>query len=520
MGGYTIVPPSGSSGYSIVPPNQAAPPPTAQTASAAPSQDAGGWQDMVKNWVVDPAKTLGREVSSVGQTIAGAPGAISHAFTDPETIDEQAIAGGRKMPTDGLAGGLSRVGLGMERLTIGPLRTAGEWYSDAAKGNVPNAYEQALDVAPEAMGQGAGAVVGQKVSQSVAVDLPKTATEFFRRATSLNEVTKAGAGLYQGPIQRTIQTLRGAIQNEGAKTLNQAIEADKAAQTVQGRGTISAAPAIAEAAKAIEETGHIPTQQTRGILNRLNSQSVMTLEDAKNLRSDIGGAASRADRTGNAKLGKILWTAYDEVGNGMADRVQELQGTREPFDHYNNEFRAYYELNKGATGDVLDPLQDRHDAIPKLKNFSQADLTEVKEQMSQYGLNPKDLEKAQSDAKALVSAHDSISGKYNKSLYRLVLGGTGAAIALPLSVYAAARGAGLYGMAPMLLASYIGSKTAGLGDQMKAGEILRRLNVDPDSSKLFQVRNPVEGPKTFNYPDQDEAFSPQEKASKIKQARQ
>src|SRR5580692_6293527 len=38
--------------------------------------------------------TLGREIKSVGQNIAGIPGAIYHAFTDPSTPEEQSRSKG------------------------------------------------------------------------------------------------------------------------------------------------------------------------------------------------------------------------------------------------------------------------------------------------------------------------------------------------------------------------------------------------------------------------------------------
>jgi hypothetical protein len=375
----------------------------------------------------------------------------------------------------------------------------------AGKGDISGAAGQLVG------GMGA-AKLGGKIGGEM-VDLPKHAVEFARRATSLNEVTKAGAGVYQGKIQPLIQTLRGSIQNEGARTIQQAIEADKTAtKGMAVQGTISTAPAVAEAAKAIEDTGHTPTPQTQAVLNKLNNNPMISLEDAKNLRSDVGGAASKADRTGQAKLGKILWSAYDQLGEGMKGRIQELSGTTKPFDHYNNEFRAYYELNKGIAGDMQDPIQDRHESISKLKAFRDADLTEIKAQGSKYGMKPDDFDAAQAQAKSVVGAHDALSGKYNKSLVRLVMAGGGGA-ALGLSVYAAAHGAGLYGLAPMLAAAYIGSKSAGLPDQMETGKILRKLNVNPDS---FQVRTQVEGPQNFDYPDQDEVYDPKGQAAKIK----
>jgi hypothetical protein len=240
------------------------------------------------------------------------------------------------------------------------------------------------------------------------------------------------------------------------------------------------------------------------LLGRLNNSSFLTLEDAKNLRSDFGGAASSAERAGNAKLSKVLWTAYDQIGEGMKGRIQELSGTTKSFDHYNNEFSAFYELKrKGVSAEMLDSIPDRHDSIPKLKSFAGADLTEIKDQAQKYGMKPEDFDAAQKNAKSVLGAHDSLSGKYNKSLYKLALGG-GAATATAVSVLAAAHGAGIYGLAPMLLYSYAASKAMGIPAQMDTGVILKKLGVkNPDA---FQVRTQVEGPQNFTYPNQDDLY--------------
>jgi hypothetical protein len=382
---------------------------------------------------------------------------------------------------------------------------AGPWAASlgeqAGKGDISGAAGQLVG------GLGASKLVGK--TAETAIDLPKNMVDFIRRAGSPEAVTKSAAGVYQGEVQPAVQKLQGAIKAEGARTIQQAIEADKAAtQGMPMKGTISTAPAVAEAAKTIEETGHLPTAQTQAVLSRLTNDPMLSLEDAKNLRSDIGEAAAKAERGGNAKLGKILWSAYDQLGEGVKGRITELSGTPKPYEHYNNEFTAYYELNKGIAGSMQDSIMDRHEAIPKLRDFAAADLTEMKEQAGKYGLKPEEFDTAQQNAKSVVSAYDSVSGKFNKTLMRLYLSGglTGAQIALPLAVLAVSKGAGLYGLAPFLLASYVGAKMKGLEPQMETGRILRKLNVNPDA---FQVRTPVEGPKNFSYPNQDDMYNPQ-----------
>jgi hypothetical protein len=387
------------------------------------------------------------------------------------------------------------------------LPLAGPWAASlgeqAGSGDIAGAAGQAI-------GGIAAGKIGAKLTTE-AMRLPQTAADFMRRANSMEEVNKASTGTYK-QIQNQLDTLRGVIQNEGHKTMQQAIEADKAAQ-VGPQGAIVPIKAITETAKAIEETGYMPTAAEQKVLSAVTNAGSLTLDDAVKMRSLVGNAAAKAERAGNAKGAKVLWTNYQELGNSIGDRVEELQGSRKPFDHYNNEFKAYYELHKGIAGSMMDSVADRGDTVAKLKEFGDADLSEIEDQMKKYGLDTDKLKQIQENAQSVTSAHDSISGKYNKSLYRMILGG-GAGIAVPLSVYAVARGAGMYGLAPMLLASYMGAQAKGIPSQMETGRILRTLSVDPEA---FNVRTPVEGPMKFDYPNQDQVYSEPTKASKVSQ---
>jgi hypothetical protein len=114
--------------------------------------------------------TLGREASSLGRNVLGIPSGIYHAFADEPTAEEQTeFQGHTRIPGE----------LGFERLTGAPLVRAGEWYRDVARGNIPNAYDQALSVAPEAVGAGASAPIAGKLIQG-ALGAARGAAEFTR----------------------------------------------------------------------------------------------------------------------------------------------------------------------------------------------------------------------------------------------------------------------------------------------------------------------------------------------------
>lgn len=119
-----------------------------KTASPTPSPEQPGFLN-----------TLGRETSSLGRTILGIPSGIVHAFSDEPTPEEQDHFG------SGETKGPKRVGLGIARMTTEPVRHAADWYKDAFQGKIATPYEDALSVAPEAMGIGAAAPLAQKVGE-------------------------------------------------------------------------------------------------------------------------------------------------------------------------------------------------------------------------------------------------------------------------------------------------------------------------------------------------------------------
>jgi hypothetical protein len=103
-------------------------------------------------------KTLGREVYEGAKTVGGmVPGAVSAFTAEPQTDEEKKTA--EEHPIVGQAA------TGLKRILVDPISNAADWYKKAYMGKIPNAYEQALSVAPEAMGSGAGNVVAGKLGE-------------------------------------------------------------------------------------------------------------------------------------------------------------------------------------------------------------------------------------------------------------------------------------------------------------------------------------------------------------------
>lgn len=115
--------------------------------------------------------SLEREGKSAVGTIAGMPAAVYHAFSQPPTDEEQKEFDTSKQPP-----AIKQAAIGISRLTAAPVADAATWYSKAIRGKIPNAYEQALSVAPEAVGSAAGNTLGGKLVE-MAPGAAQAATE-------------------------------------------------------------------------------------------------------------------------------------------------------------------------------------------------------------------------------------------------------------------------------------------------------------------------------------------------------
>jgi len=118
---------------------------------------------------IEVPKTLGRELYSGAKTILGAPSAAYHAFADEPTAEERERFGLSENPDM-----MERAALGAGRMVYQAPTIA---IKDYASGKVTG--QGALEVLPEALGQGSGTVVGGKLAETVA---PKIARSIPRGA--------------------------------------------------------------------------------------------------------------------------------------------------------------------------------------------------------------------------------------------------------------------------------------------------------------------------------------------------
>jgi hypothetical protein len=163
--------------------------------------------------------TLGREASSTVSGIAGIPGGIYHAIADPATPEES-----QELQSKGLDPN-STLDLAGHRMVAHPLQVAADWYKGVAQGKVPSAYEQALSVAPEAMGAGAAGVLGSKLIESA----PGAAKSAYNAAKGpMGDAVIAG--IKQAPIAAIKNTpILGKIAKDVYKSGAKAYKAAKPA---------------------------------------------------------------------------------------------------------------------------------------------------------------------------------------------------------------------------------------------------------------------------------------------------
>jgi hypothetical protein len=140
---------------------------TAITSALEPNPKNYG--SLVRTNAIEVPKTLGREVYAAGKSILGAPAAMYHAIADaPADLTEPA---------------LDPVQRAVYRSVVKPVVTAAQDYSS---GKVTP--ESALSVAPEAIGQGAGTVIGGKLADMA---VPKVITAATKLGAEIRPVPLA-----------------------------------------------------------------------------------------------------------------------------------------------------------------------------------------------------------------------------------------------------------------------------------------------------------------------------------------
>lgn len=416
--------------------------------------------------------------------------------------------------------------------------------------------------------QRGGAAVDVFKAKSVLNDAIANAEGMGRQAKTLNVIDKGAQAIFNR-AKSSVQLLQGKLKSDAQAAIQPAIEADKAA----GQKPLMPIQAALDAHKAMESTGYVPTRVEQALLDTLaespedsiakklgypNSEAAradvganvfndfvqkgaggtqaggLTLDKALQLRTAIGSAAAKARRGGNAKANMVLTNAYEGMNDSINGRLNELEGkagatdssgkpaSNKAFEQYNKNHKAAFELEQGFTGNLLDNVLDHHEARGKLSDFVGANLTQVTKQMRDKGLDPRELMQLQSDAQKTIAAHDSIMGKFNKSLTRQIISGTPGEAVLPMSLVMMMKGGGLYGMVPYMAATVLGKVVGNAGRMIDYAKVLKKLDI---SDKVLNTRTQPGPLETVPFPSKPpesntpEANPTQAKAEAIKKAK-
>ena len=186
----------------------------AVTGALAPNNGPG--DDMISP-VTESAKSLGRSVYSMGKTIAGMPMGIYHGLTDPATEEEKATHAQFERAHGEAPGaetsGMKRIGLAAGRMS--GLLSGEEAINTYANPATRPTYEQALSVAPEALGQGAGTVVGAEMGGKATKGITR---ENLPTTVAARDAAVRGIGRAAGTVLKNPElagTIAGAVTGHG-----------------------------------------------------------------------------------------------------------------------------------------------------------------------------------------------------------------------------------------------------------------------------------------------------------------
>ncbi len=266
------------------------------------------------------ASTLGREVKSFGQVFTGLPSAITSAVTTPITSEDKAKYGSTGNQT------LDKLGIGLTRMIAQPIEHAAEWYGKVAKGQVPNAYEQALSVAPEAMGQGAGNVVLGKAMESgpsAVVNAPRdinAAIPSFDRSSQHFEAFENAYG--SRPVDMTRLSAK-AQKIADRMTENKAMSVPGPIQTILDKASGGEQPKIAGMDAAEFQRRAPEAYQKMVDAGAIQPSQPMNILQLRHLRTDLNNLIfdrNIAD-TFKGPMKDLAKSVQDEIVNSLPNQT-------------------------------------------------------------------------------------------------------------------------------------------------------------------------------------------------------
>jgi hypothetical protein len=286
----------------------------------------------------DPRAAVGntfmREIGSMGSTLAGLPGGVYHSFADdPRTPEEQKTMAEHPV--------LGRTGMGLGRMMVDPIRNASNWYGQAAKGQIPDPAGQALSVAPEAMGQGAGMAVAPELAGKVA-SIPGSLAGSVSRAAELVGAKTRASNAFNG-IDLNINDV--PVNHEPVMAAMERVN------DLAQKGFVP--PKVAgDFTKWIETRGKTNLTPTQGgQIDTPGSSMPLTWRDARDFYTAFNEAINWDEIPGRkgGKMGQAIQQARMALGNELKKTATE-QGVGDQYAQALSDYHRAMNAEKAAWG--------------------------------------------------------------------------------------------------------------------------------------------------------------------------
>ncbi|MGB9072732.1 MAG: hypothetical protein WCC22_08670 [Terriglobales bacterium] len=293
-----------------------------------------------ENRIGESAATGWRELAALGHTIVGIPPALYHAFTDPETPEEKKEreskeAAGNTMPNDPIS-------RGVYRMTGQPVNVAADWYKQAAQGKIPDAYGQALSVAPEAIGGAGGAVIAGKLAEAA----PGAIKATVEKARNLDLPATAQTVAAKTPI------LKSFVDGPPADLVTRAVK--------PGKNNIGWNDAVAKALPNIKAAEQQLGHPIAGLDDALDAVTLAKKQVWQQYADRLGPAAKMGAQIDGNEIADAMVKSIDTrtalQNPGLMDRVTKTADTyRRPLgmneaedflQSANKDLNSYYAKNK------------------------------------------------------------------------------------------------------------------------------------------------------------------------------
>lgn len=337
---------------------------------------------------------------------------------------------------------------------------------DAVKGyaELKPSWEGIKSVLPEALGQGIGNVAPGEMLKGYATKL----SEAGRLLKQQDAINRGQVQVVNEMVRKPLAMFDNNVNQEIGSHFQAAIQADDAARARRQTGMVNAYNAAEEANKRIGNSGTAPPH-VQDLIDRASQP--LTLNEAKNLTTDVGRQATALSRQGNGRGAYVLNGLYDGLHEATQAQADSL-GMGESWKQGRNLTRSYKGLQEGLLGELVDDPVHANVMNKIIDPKRGAEWGELVDELDKRGIDTTALEQAREHAKAL----DKLQ-KRSSNLYMSKIRGIWNH---PIAVGVPTAGAYALGHTvpggQILLPLLVAGKLSGLLDARDLSSILKEIN--------------------------------------------